>query len=304
MRSTRTSPPTWSFNTHSSRLVQAVLSLPIALGILFAGRTLVSAQDSIQTPSTIGNSEKVRFNRDIRPILSDNCFYCHGPDNNKREAGLRLDTRNGLHGSDGKPGAISPGQPEQSKLVERILSTNAEEKMPPPESGKQLTAEQIALLKRWIAEGGEFEGHWAFLPLQRDPISLPTPSNSATASTTDQLVTERIDARVQAGWASLGLQPAPRAEKITLLRRLYFDLTGLPPTESEVEEFLSDNSPVAYERTVDRLLSSPHFGERMAMWWMDLVRYADTVGYHGDQDMSVSPFRDYVIRSFNDGNRS
>lgn len=300
MRSTRTSPPTWSFNPHSSRLVQAVLSLPIALGILVGGRTLVSAQDSIQTPSTIGNSEKVRFNRDIRPILSDNCFYCHGPDNNKREAGLRLDTRNGLHGSDGKPGAISPGQPEQSKLVERILSTNAEEKMPPPESGKQLTAEQIALLKRWIAEGGEFEGHWAFLPLQRDPISLPTPSNSSTASTTDQLVTERIDARVQAGWASLGLQPAPRAEKITLLRRLYFDLTGLPPTESEVEEFLSDNSPVAYERTVDRLLSSPHFGERMAMWWMDLVRYADTVGYHGDQDMSVSPFRDYVIRSFNE----
>ena len=105
---------------------------------------------------------------------------------------------------------------------------------------------------------------------------------------------------MQAGWASLGLQPAPRAEKITLLRRLHFDLTGLPPSESEVEEFLADNSPVAYERTVDRLLSSPHFGERMAMWWMDLVRYADTVGYHGDQDMSVSPFRDYVIRSFNE----
>lgn len=306
MRSTRTSLTTRWLNPHPySWLRQVALSVPVALSMVVSAGNFVSAQES-QSLAKTTSTEKIRFNRDIRPILSDNCFYCHGPDNNKREAGLRLDTRDGLHGSgakdgtDAKPGAITAGKPDQSKLVERILSTNAEEKMPPPESGKQLTPDQVDLLKRWIAEGGEFEGHWAFLPLQRDPISLSTPSNSTAASTTDQLVTERIDARVQSGWASLGLQPAPRAEKITLLRRLYFDLTGLPPTESEVEAFLSDNSPIAYERTVDRLLSSPHFGERMAMWWMDLVRYADTVGYHGDQEMSVSPFRDYVIRSFNE----
>ena len=258
------------------------------------------AQEKSQAP------DPVRFNRDIRPILSDNCFYCHGPDNNKREAGLRLDTREGLHGTgDAVQGAVVAGKPEASKLIERILSTNAEEKMPPPESGKEITAEQVELLKRWIAEGAKYEGHWAFLPIQREgseqEVGSATSSPRSNDDIRDEEITRRIDARVAAGWAAHGLeQAAPAAEKITLLRRLYFDLTGLPPSESQVDEFLADDSPGAYERTVDRLLSSPHFGERMAMWWMDLVRYADTVGYHGDQDMSVSPFRDYVIRSFNE----
>jgi hypothetical protein len=171
--------------------------------------------------------------------------------------------------------------------------------MPPPESGKSLSLEEKKILARWIAEGGEFEGHWAFLP--RNAVGLKSADALAADSTKsdDQRVRDRIDARIAEALEQQGLTCSPATDRVTLIRRLSFDLIGLPPGESEVEAFLRDDSPQAYERLVDRLLASPHFGERMAMWWLDLVRYADTVGYHGDQDMSVSPFRDYVIASFN-----
>jgi len=243
------------------------------------------------------DSGTVRFNRDIRGILSDNCFYCHGPDKNKRQADLRLDTLEGLHGTGGNPGVLVPGKPDESALVHRIFSTNPDEQMPPPESGKALSTADKELLKRWIAEGGTFEGHWAFLP--RNASSIKTNSGTTTGKSEDQLAVERLDARVAESLQKQGLTPSSPADRVTLIRRLSFDLLGLPPSESEVEAFLKDESPGAYERLVDRLLASPHFGERMAMWWLDLVRYADTVGYHGDQEMSVSPFRQYVISSFN-----
>jgi hypothetical protein len=248
--------------------------------------------------------EPIRFNRDIRPILSDNCFYCHGPDKNKREADLRLDSHEGLHGTGGEPGALIPGKPDDSPMLHRILSTDPDEQMPPPETGKSLTPEQVALIRRWITEGADFQGHWAFLP--RD-LSATVPADATPPSdaerneqqAVDRQMTARIDALVAQGLQPQKLSPAPEADRVTLLRRLHFDLTGLPPSEAEVDAFVNDASPDAYASLVDRLLASSHYGERMAMWWLDLVRYADTVGYHGDQEMSVSPFRDYVIASFN-----
>lgn len=242
-------------------------------------------------PVMLPAQEPVLFNRDIRPILSENCFSCHGPDKNKRAADLRLDTEEGLRGADGTSGAIIPGKPEESLLIQRVIASSPEERMPPPESGKELKPEEIEILKRWIAEGGAFEGHWAFLP-RRSATHLGDGFSDAAASA-------RIDKLVDAELAKAKLPASPEADKITLLRRVHFDLTGLPPSEQEVEQFLSDDSPDAYERLIDRLLASPHFGERLAIWWLDLVRYADTVGYHGDQVMSVSPFRTYVIESFN-----
>jgi hypothetical protein len=236
--------------------------------------------------------EPIVFNRDIRPILSDNCFFCHGPDRNKREADLRLDTLEGLHGKEGSPGALIPGKPDESQLVHRITSADPDEKMPPAHSGKSLKPAEIDLIRRWIAQGGEFEGHWSFLPRK-----------SSSSLVDDKAATARIDELVAEQRERQKLPAASPADKITLLRRLYFDLTGLPPSEEEVAKFMADESPQAYEALVDRLLASPHYGERMAMWWLDLVRYADTVGYHGDQNMSVSPFRDYIVDSFNSNKR-
>ena len=238
--------------------------------------------------------ETVEFNRDIRPILSDNCFFCHGPDKNKREADLRLDTAVGLLGEGDKPGAILPGRPAESELFQRITSNDPEKKMPPSSTGKSLSPRDLALIQRWIEQGGKFEGHWAFLPIR---------SEQATAAESDALASAQIDALVAESLAEQQLTALPEADRVTLLRRLHFDLIGLPPSEKEVAEFLADNSPDYFEKKVDQLLASVHFGERLAMWWLDLVRYADTVGYHGDQNMSVAPFRQYVIESFNANKR-
>ncbi|MBS0263690.1 MAG: DUF1549 domain-containing protein, partial [Planctomycetes bacterium] len=238
----------------------------------------------------------IQFNRDIRPLLSDNCFACHGPDRNKRQADLRLDTKEGLHGpGNGQPGTVVPGKPEESELIRRLTATDPSERMPPRESGKQLTAAEIELLTRWVAEGAPYEGHWAFLPRQ----TRPTAGAKTAAHEFNQQASARLDALIAATAKANGLTPAPEADRITLIRRAYFDLVGLPPTEAQVDAFLKDQSPQAYERLIDGLLASPHFGERLAMWWLDLVRYADSVGYHGDQEVSVSPFRQYVIDSFN-----
>ena len=261
------------------------------LAVFFACQPVTaSAQDA----AAVVLPEVIEFNRDIRPILSDNCFFCHGPDKNKREADLRLDTKVGLHGSDGNGGALVPGKPDDSELFQRITSTDEDRRMPPTKSGKSLPDHDIQLLKKWIEQGGRYEGHWAFLPIRtNDADAVPTEGDHGKS------MSARIDQYIVQSLAEHNLQSASEADRITLIRRLSFDLIGLPPTVQEVDDFLADQSPLAYEKVVDRLLKSPHFGERLAMWWLDLVRYADTVGYHGDQMMSVSPFRQYVIESFN-----
>jgi len=229
---------------------------------------------------------KLEFNRDIRPILSENCNQCHGPDKNKRKAKLRLDERTSAVSSR----AIVPGKPDESELIARIQSTDADEVMPPPNSRKALTPAQKKLLEQWIAEGADYQAHWAYVPPHRPAL----PSVKKTA-----WVQNPVDAFILAGLDARGIKPSPEADRPTLIRRLSLDITGLPPTPEEVQEFVADTQPDAYERLVDRLLRSPHYGERMAVAWLDLVRFTDTVGYHGDQNQRIFPYRDYVIDSFN-----
>ena len=228
----------------------------------------------------------VQFNRDVRPILSENCYACHGPDKNQRKAKLRLDVREVALEHE----AIVPGKPAESKLVQHIFSTDPEEIMPPPKTQKTLTTAQKDLLKRWIAVGAEYQPHWAYIKPVR--AEVPRVRNSTW-------VRNPIDAFVLHTLESRNIQPSPEADKRTLLRRLSLDLIGLPPTPEEVRAFLDDTSANAYERQVDRLLGLPQFGERMAVPWLDVVRFADTVGYHGDQNQNIFPYRDYVIDAFN-----
>jgi hypothetical protein len=225
-------------------------------------------------------AEPVEFNRDIRPILSDNCFYCHGNDASHRKAKLRLDIREEAL----KKKAFAPGNAEESELIKRLASLDPEEMMPPPDSHKKLTAEQKELLKRWIAQGAKYQNHWSY----ETPVKAPT-------STPEKAIDELVDRRL----ASKHLQPAAEADRRTLARRLQADLLGLPPTPEEVDAFVKDTSPDAYAKLVDRLIDSPHYGERMAIGWLDVVRFADTIGYHSDTPRNVWPYRDYVIRSFN-----
>ena len=223
----------------------------------------------------------VSFNRDIRPILSDNCFSCHGPDAGHRQADLRLDIRDDAVAA----GAIAPGKPAESTLVSRINATDADELMPPPESHKKLDAKQTELLTRWIEEGAEYQKHWAY----EQPVKVAVPAGT---NGVDHLVRKRL--------AEVGLAPSPEADRRTLIRRLSLDLLGLPPTPDEVAAFVADTRPDAYVLLVDRLLASPHYGEQMAIGWLDVVRFADTIGYHSDNARNVWPYRDWVIRSFND----
>jgi hypothetical protein len=238
--------------------------------------------------------DRVQFNRDVRPILSDNCFRCHGPDQNHREADLRLDLPEGYAGTTEHPGVVIPRDPARSRLMARITSSDPDEVMPPRDSGKSLTARDITVLRRWIEQGAEYQGHWAFLAPQRP--ALPQIENPAAAAT-------EIDRFLLARLTTAGLQPNPEADRVTLCRRLHFDLTGLPPTPEEVDAFVNDRRPDAYERLVDRLLESPHYGERMAVYWLDLVRFADTGGYHSDNPRDIAPYRDYVIRAFQENLR-
>ena len=245
-------------------------------------------------PATLPAAEAlprvVEFNRDIRPILSESCYSCHGPDKNARKAKLRLDTEAGAFGELDGIRPVVPKKPGESEMIRRITTNDPDDQMPPPDSRKKLTPQQIALLKLWIQQGAKWEGHWSYLPPQRAP--LPSVKNKKwPRNEIDHFVLAKLEAK--------GLKPSPEADKRTLIRRVSFDLIGLPPTAEEVEDFLADKSPGAYEKVVDRLFDSPRFGERMAMRWLDLVRYADTVGYHGDQLVSIWPYRDYVIKSFN-----
>ncbi|MDP4775171.1 MAG: PSD1 and planctomycete cytochrome C domain-containing protein [Opitutales bacterium] len=224
-------------------------------------------------------AEPVRFGRDVLPILSDNCFSCHGQDESHRKAKLRLDLREDALAKE----AFVPGKPEVSALIERIITTDDDELMPPPESHKpRLTAAQVDILRRWIAEGAVWGRHWAFEAPEQAAV---------TGHPVDDFVGRKL--------AAEGLKPAAEAPRHTLLRRLSFDLTGLPPTEAETNAFLADKSPDAYERAVDRLLASPHYGERMAMWWLDAARYADTDGFQSDATRNNWPWRDWVVDAFN-----
>jgi mono/diheme cytochrome c family protein len=226
----------------------------------------------------------VSFNRDIRPILTDRCFACHGPDAETVAAGLRLDLRD-----EAIREAIVPGDTDASELLRRITSADEDEVMPPPELHKPLDHSQIALLKQWISEGAPYEQHWAYTPLQKPHID-PAIAPAWCRNDIDRLIAARLHDE--------GIEPSPRADHTTLLRRLAWDLTGLPPSAEQANAFLNNPSDQAYAQLVDELLASPSYGERMAIYWLDLVRYADTVGYHGDQDVSMSPYRDYVINAF------
>ncbi|MCB0670043.1 MAG: DUF1553 domain-containing protein [Saprospiraceae bacterium] len=228
------------------------------------------------------------FNQDIRPILADRCFPCHGPDQNKLEAGLRLDQEESAKGflpEHPRLRAIHAGNPGQSELVKRILHSDPEMVMPPPESKLTLSDQEKAILIRWIEEGAVYQQHWAFIPPKKEDI--PKGENAI-----DYLINRELEAQ--------GLVQNEEADKNILLRRLSFDLTGLPPTIPELNDFKEDHDEQAYTRVVERLLASPHFGERMAVDWLDVARYADTHGYTVDRYRDVSPYRDWVIKSFNE----
>lgn len=234
--------------------------------------------------------EAISFNHDIRPILSHSCIACHGPDEHDRQAGLRLDQRDGAIAElDSGLQAIVPGKPDESELVTRIRETDPDLIMPPPESNHVLSAEQKDLLVRWIAAGAPYQPHWAYVPPKRHPTPVVQDRDWASGW---------IDRFVLSGLEEVGLEPAADADEVTLLRRVTFDLTGLPPTPAEVEAYLAADPADRYEQLVDQLLASPRHAERLAAWWLDLVRYADTVGYHGDQTHNASPYRDWVIAAF------
>jgi hypothetical protein len=231
-------------------------------------------------------SPKVDFNRDIRPILSDNCFACHGPDKKKRKADLRLDVRDAT-----QKAVIIPGKPAESELIKRLLHTEASKRMPPAKAKKTLTPHQIDLVRRWIEQGANWAEHWAYVAPKRP--ALPRVKNTTwPRNSVDHFLLARLE--------ESGLSPSPEADKVTLLRRVTLDLTGLPPTPREVDQFLADRSASAYEKVVDRLLRSPRYGEHMGRFWLDLARFGDTHGMHLDNYREMWPYRDWVIRAFND----
>ncbi|HEV3438911.1 MAG TPA: DUF1549 domain-containing protein, partial [Gemmata sp.] len=239
------------------------------------------------TPAAGNAAEKVDFGRDIRPILSNHCFKCHGPAVQKGK--LRLDDRETAT----KHGAIAPGKPTGSELLSRIvLPDSDEQRMPPREAGERLTPDQVAKLKAWIEQGAEYTPHWAFRPPVR-PAALKVNDGDST-------IRNPIDAFVIARLQKEGLKLSTEADKSTLIRRVTLDLSGLLPTPKEVDDFLKDESPQAYEKVVDRLLASPHYGERQARHWLDLARYADSNGYTIDGPRPIWPYRDWVIKALND----
>jgi hypothetical protein len=234
--------------------------------------------------------EPPSFNRDIRPILANRCYTCHGPDSGTREADLRLDIEEGAH-----EWAIVPGEADSSELISRVTNEDPDMRMPPVASKKPpLKPEEVELLRKWINAGAKFEPHWAYIAPERPPV--PEVKNAEWArNPIDRFLLSQLEVK--------GISPSAEADRVTLIRRLYFDVTGLPPTPAQVDKFVADKRPDAYERLVARLLKSPAYGERMATWWFDLVRFATTVGYHGDQDQRITPYRDYVIKAFNDNMR-
>lgn len=234
---------------------------------------------------------RVDFNRDIRPILSDVCFQCHGPDKNQRQADLRLDLKEDVYNDRGGYATVMPGKLDSSELYARLVDPDEKQRMPPPNARRQLTPSEIGLFRRWIEQGAEWKGHWAYVRPDRPAVPAVADNRGFVRNEVDRFVLQKLREK--------GLEPAPEADRVTLIRRLSFDLIGLPPTPREVEAFVNDKREAAYSELVDRLLASPHFGERMAMYWLDLVRYADTNGYHGDNHEDRDMYRDWVINAFN-----
>ena len=251
----------------------------LACLICLVGISITSVSDA---------ADKLSYNRDVRPILSNNCFFCHGPDPKTREADLRLDTRDGAVGGDHP--AVVAGKITESELVRRIRSADPDELMPPAHSHRKLTGEQKAILERWITEGAEYEGHWAFLP-----IGSPAPPTVKHP----EWMRNEIDAFILEKLEREGIEPSPEADRATLIRRVTLDLIGLLPTPEEVAAFEADTAPGAYERLVDRLLDSPHYGERWGRYWLDQARYADSNGYTIDSERLMWPYRDWVIQALN-----
>lgn len=279
----------------SNFLVSRVLKLPMIFYIFTRQRAFASLfAVVIACQGVLFSADKkpggIDFARDIRPLLSDNCFACHGPDSSQRKADLRLDNRDGALADLGDYSAVVPGKPSESELIARITTDDEDDLMPPPDSGKKLSARQKALIKQWVAEGAEYDLHWAYKPVKR--IAPPkVEDESFVINDVDRFLLHKIE--------MAGLKPSDMPSRVTLARRLYYDLLGMPPLPEEIEQFLSDKSAGAYEKFVEQLLNDPRYGERMAVHWLDLVRYADTIGYHSDAVREVSAYRDYVIDSFN-----
>ena len=252
--------------------------LGLALGLAFA------------VGSALG--QVVDFESQIKPLLSDRCFACHGPDEKARKADLRLYSREGAFAQlDDDLFVITPGKPQASELYRRITATDPDDLMPPPDSKRTLSAGERELIRRWIEQGAEWKEHWAFVPLA--DVVLPALGQAAWPQ-------NKIDHFTLAKLRAAGVEPSPLAKREQRLRRLSFDLTGLPPTLADLDNFLSDDSPNAYEKVIDRLLGNPRLGERLAVHWLDLARYSDTYGYQVDRNRFVWPWRDWVIRAFND----
>ncbi|MCA9270898.1 MAG: DUF1553 domain-containing protein [Planctomycetales bacterium] len=276
----RSVPVRWRHST----VGQLQRGLWLCLGIFAAALAALPVEAQEDAP--------IDFQSQIRPLLSDRCYRCHGPNDQSREAGLRLDHKPSAFGAlESGATAIVPGDVGKSELVARIESADADEHMPPPDSGKKLTPDEVQLLKRWIASGAEWQEHWAFAPPVRP--ALPDVKNMTwPAGAIDRFVLARLEAE--------RLSPSAPADKQALLRRVTFDLTGLPPTLEELDAFLQDDSPEAYEKVVDRLLASPRYGEHMGRFWLDAARYGDTHGLHLDNYREMWPYRDWVVKAFNE----
>ena len=257
------------------------------------GWALLSAVAALALPAVASAQPAkpaIDFNRDVRPILSNNCFACHGPDEKVRKADLRLDTHKGATDS-----AVVPGKPEASELVTRVRSADPDTLMPPPKSGKKLTPREVEILTQWVKEGAQYAQHWAYVKPVRPPVPQIRIPNSEFRNPIDAFVLARLGRE--------GLKPSPEADRYALIRRVSLDLTGLPPTVAEADAFVKDAAPDAYEKLVDRLLAKPAFGEHWARLWLDLARYADSAGYADDPPRTIWKYRDYVIKSLNDNKR-
>ncbi len=268
------------------------LRLPIVFSVatLIAFMLCFTIKPTQAEPKKGKPTKRIEFNRDIRPILSEKCLHCHGPDPATREAELRLDDQRDVLKRRDDYHIIDLKQPGQSELLKRILTTDSADKMPPEDSGKELSRQEMDLIERWIEQGAPYQKHWSFITPRRS--ELPTVKNKSwSKSPLDHFILARLEQEK--------LSPAPQAEKTTLCRRLFLDLTGLPPTLKELDLFLKDESPKAIEKLVDRLLNPPHYGEHMARYWLDAARYADTSGYFTDEEWYMWHWRDWVINAFN-----
>ena len=271
----------WIVSVNAGPLRQSLFSIVcvICLTNCSIGQTLAA-----------GPADDVDFNRDIRPILSNHCFQCHGPDEDSREAELRLDSHRAATARHDGDAAIVAGDVEHSVVVQRVTSTDEDVVMPPPEFGKPLTNEQIELLKRWIDGGAEYAKHWSFEPVRRPKLPA-IKVNSPLRNAVDHFVVQKL--------GRAGFDAAPQADRYTLVRRVYLDLLGLPPSIDEVDRFVHDKNDDAYDRLLDQVLASPHFGERWGRHWLDQARYADSHGYTVDNERTMWPYRDWVINAFN-----